>query len=171
VALRLIVDHLKRIAFMAGIKKTLELDTVLPLLDAPAVHAAGDANPTQEGTPPTLAGVVIRLESGGCPVRIVCFGDSITGVYYHSGGRRAWCDLLGIGLQQAYPLGERAASPVEEAEIASESEFTPSQIFASFAALRDPPVSSFQFRVSSFEFPVSRPCLPQIAIDNQLRNA
>ncbi|MFZ2640096.1 MAG: SGNH/GDSL hydrolase family protein [Verrucomicrobiia bacterium] len=37
------------------------------------------------------------------PVRIVCFGDSITGVYYHTGGRRAWCDMLGIALQRLYP--------------------------------------------------------------------
>lgn len=36
-------------------------------------------------------------------MRIVCFGDSITGVYYHTGGRRAWCDMLGIALQQTYP--------------------------------------------------------------------
>ena len=43
-----------------------------------------------------------RLESGG-QVRIVCFGDSITGVYYHTGGRRAWGELLGATLQQRYP--------------------------------------------------------------------
>lgn len=43
-----------------------------------------------------------RLETGQ-PVRIVCFGDSVTGVYYHSGGRRAWCDLLGLALERRYP--------------------------------------------------------------------
>ncbi len=43
-----------------------------------------------------------RLESGQT-VRIVCFGDSITGVYYHTGGRRAWGELLGATLQQRYP--------------------------------------------------------------------
>jgi len=46
--------------------------------------------------------VARRLEAGEA-VKIVCFGDSITGVYYHSGGRRAWCDLLGLALQQIYP--------------------------------------------------------------------
>jgi lysophospholipase L1-like esterase len=51
---------------------------------------------------PTLAGVVAMLEAGE-PVRIVCFGDSITGVYYHTGSRRAWCDMLGIALRNAYP--------------------------------------------------------------------
>jgi lysophospholipase L1-like esterase len=56
-----------------------------------------------------------RGEGEGCPltaqllregketVRIVCFGDSITGVYYHSGAARAWCDMVGIGLRQLYP--------------------------------------------------------------------
>ncbi len=43
-----------------------------------------------------------RLESGQT-VKIVCFGDSITGVYYHTGGRRAWGELLGATLQQRYP--------------------------------------------------------------------
>lgn len=41
--------------------------------------------------------------SGGDATRIVCFGDSITGVYYHSGGQRAWCDMLGLALEKAYP--------------------------------------------------------------------
>ncbi|EAQ78359.1 hypothetical protein DSM3645_18521 [Blastopirellula marina DSM 3645] len=35
--------------------------------------------------------------------KIVCFGDSITGVYYHSGSKRAWCDMLGLALKTAYP--------------------------------------------------------------------
>ena len=43
-----------------------------------------------------------RLKIGE-PTRIVCFGDSITGAYYHSGGQRAWCDLLGLALQRTYP--------------------------------------------------------------------
>jgi len=43
------------------------------------------------------------LEAGQEPVRIVCFGDSVTGVYYHTGGRRAWTDMLGIALGKAYP--------------------------------------------------------------------
>ena len=43
-----------------------------------------------------------RLDSGQM-TRIVCFGDSITGAYYHTGGVRAWCDMLGMALQQANP--------------------------------------------------------------------
>ena len=47
--------------------------------------------------------VTALLQSGKEPVRIVCFGDSITGVYYHTGGRRAWCDMLGIALGRVFP--------------------------------------------------------------------
>lgn len=39
----------------------------------------------------------------GRQTRIVCFGDSITGVYYHTGSQRAWCDMLGHALQKANP--------------------------------------------------------------------
>jgi lysophospholipase L1-like esterase len=51
---------------------------------------------------PTIESVRQRLESGE-PTRIVCFGDSITGAYYHTGGQRAWCDMLGIALQRTFP--------------------------------------------------------------------
>lgn len=53
-----------------------------------------------------LAGVVDALENGEPAVRIVCFGDSITGVYYHTGGRRAWCDMLGIAFGKTYPKAQ-----------------------------------------------------------------
>ncbi|MDA1158122.1 MAG: GDSL-type esterase/lipase family protein [Planctomycetota bacterium] len=36
----------------------------------------------------------------GDPVKVVCFGDSVTGVYYHSGSHRAYTDMLGIALQR-----------------------------------------------------------------------
>ncbi|MFA6561674.1 MAG: SGNH/GDSL hydrolase family protein [Verrucomicrobiia bacterium] len=52
---------------------------------------------------PSLPKTGRLLTQGAEPVRIVCFGDSITGVYYHTGGRRAWCDMLGIALQRLYP--------------------------------------------------------------------
>jgi lysophospholipase L1-like esterase len=50
-------------------------------------------------TPDTAA----RLAAGTEPVRIVCFGDSVTGVYYHTGSRRAYADMLKIGLERQYP--------------------------------------------------------------------
>jgi hypothetical protein len=43
---------------------------------------------------PSVADVETLLKSGETTVRVVCFGDSITGVYYHSGSQRAWCDML-----------------------------------------------------------------------------
>lgn len=52
---------------------------------------------------PSIDAVVRNLESGARPVRVVCFGDSITGVYYHTGSRRAWTDMLGIALKKAWP--------------------------------------------------------------------
>jgi len=54
------------------------------------------------GSESELAKVTELLKSGEQTVRIVCFGDSITGVYYHTGGRRAWCDMLGIALKKIY---------------------------------------------------------------------
>ncbi len=36
-------------------------------------------------------------------VKIVCFGDSVTGLYYHTGGRRTYTNLLGSALQQSLP--------------------------------------------------------------------
>jgi lysophospholipase L1-like esterase len=36
-------------------------------------------------------------------LKVVCFGDSVTGVYYHTGSRRAYTDMLGIALQQISP--------------------------------------------------------------------
>jgi lysophospholipase L1-like esterase len=50
-----------------------------------------------------LAGTVALLEKGEQSVRIVCIGDSITGVYYHTGGRRAYPEMLEVALKRAYP--------------------------------------------------------------------
>ncbi|WP_397384002.1 SGNH/GDSL hydrolase family protein [Prosthecobacter sp.] len=46
------------------------------------------------------------LAAGKEPVRIVSIGDSITGVYYHSGGRRAYPEMLQLTLQQLYPQAQ-----------------------------------------------------------------
>ncbi|MDI1315330.1 SGNH/GDSL hydrolase family protein [Prosthecobacter sp.] len=46
------------------------------------------------------------LAAGQEPVRIVCIGDSITGVYYHSGGRRAYPEMLQLALKQLYPQAQ-----------------------------------------------------------------
>ncbi len=39
----------------------------------------------------------------GAAVRVVCFGDSVTGVYYHTGSRRAYADMLSMALGRAAP--------------------------------------------------------------------
>lgn len=51
------------------------------------------------GTPITCD----KLNLGQEPVNVVCFGDSVTGLYYHTGGRRAYTDLLLIALRRLYP--------------------------------------------------------------------
>ena len=40
------------------------------------------------------------------PVKIVCLGDSVTGIYYHTGGRRAYPEMLEIALRQVAPEAE-----------------------------------------------------------------
>ena len=43
------------------------------------------------------------LEFGESPKMIVCLGDSVTGVYYHTGGRRAYPEMLEIAIRKAVP--------------------------------------------------------------------
>lgn len=43
------------------------------------------------------------LEFGDRPLTIVCLGDSVTGVYYHTGGRRAYPEMLEVAIRQAVP--------------------------------------------------------------------
>ena len=40
------------------------------------------------------------------PVKIVCLGDSVTGIYYHTGGRRAYPEMLGTALILRYPRAD-----------------------------------------------------------------
>ncbi len=70
----------------------LRLRLLLALLLAPLVLQAQTA-------------ALSRLRAGES-TRIVCFGDSITGLYYHTGGHRDWCDLVGLGLRQVYPRSD-----------------------------------------------------------------
>jgi len=46
------------------------------------------------------------IAAGKEPVRIVCIGDSITGVYYHSGGLRAYPEILQLALQKIHPQAQ-----------------------------------------------------------------
>ncbi len=47
-----------------------------------------------------------KLVNGSEPMRVVCFGDSVTGLYYHTGGRRAYTDLLEIALRRLCPRAD-----------------------------------------------------------------
>ncbi len=49
----------------------------------------------------SLPKTVARLEAGK-PTTIVCLGDSVTGVYYHTGGRRAYPEMLQIAISKCY---------------------------------------------------------------------
>lgn len=51
---------------------------------------------------PAFPNTVTQLQSSE-PVTIVCFGDSVTGVYYHTGSRRAYTDMVGIAIRKLYP--------------------------------------------------------------------
>jgi lysophospholipase L1-like esterase len=59
-----------------------------------------------QGSNLTRPSLRMQLASGQGPVTIVCFGASTTGVYYHTGGRRVWCDMLGLALHKVYPLAK-----------------------------------------------------------------
>ena len=61
---------------------------ILPVLQTPLGHSAR---------------IRERMERSRQPIRVVCFGDSVTGVYYHTGSRRAYTAMLGLALEAAVP--------------------------------------------------------------------
>lgn len=52
---------------------------------------------------PAASKTAAQLVIGSEPVNIVCFGDSVTGLYYHTGGRRAYTDLLATAIRRVCP--------------------------------------------------------------------
>lgn len=72
--------------------------SLLPFMSLPSSGlAASESAPTLQ---------IVRSLENGKPVKIVCFGDSITGQYYHTGGRRAWTQALGQTLVELYPRAQ-----------------------------------------------------------------
>lgn len=69
----------------------------------PALGAFSDTETKSPESSMSLSSISALLASGSEPVRIVCFGDSVTGLYYHSGGRRAYADMLRIALRSVFP--------------------------------------------------------------------
>ena len=53
-------------------------------------------------SPNSLARVREKLASNKT-VRIACLGDSVTGVYYHTGSRRAYPDMVGLAIRKSFP--------------------------------------------------------------------
>ncbi len=51
---------------------------------------------------PAVDKTVKLLQSGKKKTTIVCFGDSVTGLYYHTGGNRTYTDMLGVALNKIY---------------------------------------------------------------------
>lgn len=65
------------------------------LLFAPVVLRAADT--------PALLRIREVIASGENEVRVVCFGDSVTGVYYHTGGRSAYPEVIRDALATRHP--------------------------------------------------------------------
>ncbi len=68
----------------------------LLLLCPPALEAADT---------PALLRIREVIASGENEVRVVCFGDSVTGIYYHTGGRSAYPELIRDALATRHPAG------------------------------------------------------------------
>jgi len=63
-------------------------NTMLPVLELPLAHSSR---------------IRQRMTSSRRPIRVVCFGDSVTGVYYHTGSQRAYTAMLELALERALP--------------------------------------------------------------------
>jgi lysophospholipase L1-like esterase len=78
--------------------RTITLAVLLVL----ACETAGLHSAMAEKRLPSLPRIDLRLKAGE-PVKFVCLGDSVTGVYYHTGGRRAYPEMLELALKRLYP--------------------------------------------------------------------
>jgi len=65
------------------------------LFAAPAIACSAEPKPV-------LPRIAEKLAANQ-PVKIACLGDSVTGVYYHTGGRRAYPEMVAVALEQVYP--------------------------------------------------------------------
>lgn len=63
--------------------------------------AMENARQSKDSSSPSLK-VLGKLRLGE-QTKIVCLGDSVTGLYYHTGGLRTYTDMLGIAVQRAVP--------------------------------------------------------------------
>ena len=61
---------------------------------------------TSWGNEPPALPKTLALLGAGKPTTIACLGDSVTGVYYHTGGQRAYPEMLAIALGRQFPSAE-----------------------------------------------------------------
>ena len=93
---------------------TLSLSVPWSAADAQLPRPAADVSSLHwvafraEERPPLVRKTLQKLKANG-PVKIVCLGDSVTGVYYHTGGRRAYTAMVGVALGVAFPKAQVTA--------------------------------------------------------------
>ena len=63
------------------------------------------ASPLEAADTPALLRIREVIASGENEVRVVCFGDSVTGIYYHTGGRSAYPEVIRDALKARHPEG------------------------------------------------------------------
>ena len=92
--------------YSVGVDRT---DNLGALSDDPAANSdlgfivtLANAAPEQKSREHLFPRFIEKLKDKQ-PVTVVCLGDSVTGVYYHTGGRRAYPEMLELALKQAYP--------------------------------------------------------------------
>jgi lysophospholipase L1-like esterase len=67
---------------------------------------AGESRDSVVGPPAAVPPAQSLPEFGSSPVTIACLGDSVTGVYYHTGGRRAYPEMLELAIRTALPQAQ-----------------------------------------------------------------
>jgi lysophospholipase L1-like esterase len=75
----------------------------MTLREGPTSGAPGETTLAVPGADHAAPRTLARLRAGADETRVVCFGDSITGIYYHTGGYRAWPELFALALGDAFP--------------------------------------------------------------------
>jgi len=58
---------------------------------------------TSQAADPVVSAAKPIVVSPDQPATVVCLGDSVTGVYYHTGGQRAYPEMLEIAIAKALP--------------------------------------------------------------------
>ena len=81
-------------------KRAWPVCLIVSLLTSGSAQSAERPAARRGESPPTQTAEKLRA---GDEIRIVCFGDSVTGLYYHTGGKRAYTDMLALALRKTYP--------------------------------------------------------------------